>query len=54
MLNKVQRAGKCLWVSAPPEDVHAILEELRPEGLMIHVDGTFPSLDEAKNFISAV
>ena len=54
MLSKVQRAGKGLWVSAPPEDVHAILEELRPEGLMIHVEGTFPSLDEAESFIAAV
>jgi len=54
MLKKIQCAGKCLWVSAPPEDVNAILEELRPEGLMIHVEGTFPSLDEAEGFITAV
>ena len=54
MLKKIQSAGKCLWVSAPPEDVSTILEELRPEGLMIHVEGTFPSLDEAEVFIAAV
>jgi hypothetical protein len=54
VLKKVQCAGKGLWVSAPPEDVHAILEELWPEGLMIHVEDTFPSLNEAEDFISAV
>ena len=54
MLKKVQCAGKSLWISTPPEDVHAILEELRPEGLMIHVEGIFPSLDEAKSFIATV
>ena len=54
MLNKIQRAGKSVWISASPEDVHAILEELRPEGLMIHVEGTFPSLDEGESFIATV
>ena len=54
MLKKVQSAGKSLWISAPPEDVQAILEELRPEGLMIQVEEFFPSCEKAESFIASV
>ena len=54
MLRKIQSAGKSLYVSAPPEEVEAILEGLSPKGLMISVTGVFESLDEGERFIQSV
>lgn len=36
LLRRIQAAGKSLHISATPPEVPALLEALRPEGLMIH------------------
>jgi len=51
MLRKIQDAGKGIYISAPPEDVEAILAELSPAGLIISVEGVFDSLVDGQDFI---
>ncbi|NLE43313.1 MAG: hypothetical protein GX620_01225 [Chloroflexi bacterium] len=54
MLRKVQAAGKSLYISAPSDDVDDIMQALRPEGLMISVEGVFSSMEAAQSFIGGV
>jgi hypothetical protein len=54
MLQKIQAAGKSVYVTAGPDEVRSILEGLSPKGLMIAVLGAFESLEEGERFIQSV
>jgi hypothetical protein len=54
LLRRVQAARKSLYVTSPPEDVEALVEALAPQGLMISVEGAFPSKEEGEQFIRRV
>ncbi len=54
MLERIQRAGKSLYITAQAVDVPRILEELSPRGLMIGVEDEFASRAEAEAFIGQV
>jgi hypothetical protein len=49
LLKKIQRAGKNLWISLPPEDVETALENLSAKGLFINT--SCETEEEARNLI---
>jgi hypothetical protein len=54
MLKRIQQAGKSLYINSPAKDVAAILQELSPKGLMIHVDDVFNTRAEGEAFIDSM
>jgi len=54
MLKKIQRKGKVLYISSPPQEVEELVEELEPKGLIIAVEHIFKNEHEADEFVSQV
>ena len=47
---KIQKAGKLIHTYVVPEDIDVLLEELKPEGVCLTVDGTFTE-EEAREIM---
>jgi len=61
MLKKIQKKGKVLYISSPPEEVKQLVTELEPKGLIINVTldtherpVVFKNKEEAEEFINQV